>query len=173
MTEHCLTAFFDVNNYQKQTNVLKKLCRVDKCLSQIDLRKCRARQAFVRMYKQCAMSDIVSHPYTIMQIISNYWFLSGKYLHNRLTHSSTYMKKVNDVTGWLSQTTDISKYFVWSPGLWDKESRLYMEIAHSDIIFHYLSLIMRKPVLCHMRTTKVQISLRIHAVWSAPLLFTA
>ena len=32
---------------------------------------------------------------------------------------------------------------------------------------------MRKHVLCHMRTTKVQISLRIRAVWSAPLLFTA
>ena len=40
--------------------------------------------------------------------------------------SSTYMKKVNDFTDWLSQTTDISKYFVWYPGLWDKESRLYM-----------------------------------------------
>ena len=33
---------------------------------------------------------------------------------------------VNDVTDWLSQTTDISKYFVWSPGLWDKESPLYI-----------------------------------------------
>ena len=33
--------------------------------------------------------------------------------------------------------------------------------------------VMRKCVLCHMRTTKVQISLRIRAVWSAPLLFTA
>ena len=28
-------------------------------------------------------------------------------------------------------------------------------------------------VLCHMRTTKAQISLRIRAVWSAPLLFAA
>ena len=32
---------------------------------------------------------------------------------------------------------------------------------------------MRKCVLCHMRTTKAQISLRIRAVWSAPLLFAA
>ena len=32
---------------------------------------------------------------------------------------------MNDVTNWLSQTTDNSKYFVWSPGLQDKESRLY------------------------------------------------
>ena len=30
-----------------------------------------------------------------------------------------------------------------------------------------------KPCLCHMRTTKGQISLRIRAVWSAPLLFAA
>ena len=33
--------------------------------------------------------------------------------------------------------------------------------------------VMRKSVLCHMRTTKVQISLRIRAAWSAPLLFAA
>ena len=38
------------------------------------------------------------------------------------------MYKVNDVANWLSQTTDNSKYFVWSPGLWDKESRLYFDI---------------------------------------------
>ena len=36
-----------------------------------------------------------------------------------------------------------------------------------------MSWAMRKHILCHMRTTKVQISLRIHAVWSAPLLFAA
>ena len=30
-----------------------------------------------------------------------------------------------------------------------------------------------KTCVCHIRTTKGQISLRIHAVWSAPLLFTA
>ena len=40
------------------------------------------------------------------------------------------MYKVNDVTNWLSQTTDNSKYFVWSPGLWDKESRLYSLKPH-------------------------------------------
>ena len=54
-------------------------------------------------------------------------------MHNWLIHVHAiysskymYMKNVNDVTGWLSQTTDISKYFVWSPGLRDKESRLYI-----------------------------------------------
>ena len=30
-----------------------------------------------------------------------------------------------------------------------------------------------KTLFCHMRTTKAQISLRIRAVWSAPLLFTS
>ena len=30
-----------------------------------------------------------------------------------------------------------------------------------------------KTCLCHMRTTKAQVSLLIHAVWPAPLLFTA
>ena len=30
-----------------------------------------------------------------------------------------------------------------------------------------------KICLCHLRTTKAQISLCIHAVWSAPLLFAA
>ena len=38
---------------------------------------------------------------------------------------------------------------------------------------HYLGQVMQKCVLCHMRTTKAQISLRIRAVWLAPLLFTA
>ena len=37
----------------------------------------------------------------------------------------------------------------------------------------YMDQVMRKCVLWHMRTTKVQISLRIRAVWSAPLLFAA
>ena len=36
-----------------------------------------------------------------------------------------------------------------------------------------LSRALRKCVLCHIRTKKAQISLRICAVWSAPLLFTA
>ena len=37
----------------------------------------------------------------------------------------------------------------------------------------YVSRAMKKCVLRHMRTTKAQISLRIRAVWSAPLLFAA
>ena len=71
-------------------------------VSQIDLRKRRARQAlitdiFLRMYTHCAICDIsfISHPYT--QICkSSYWYPSGGYLHNWLIHvhaicSSTYM----------------------------------------------------------------------------------
>ena len=37
----------------------------------------------------------------------------------------------------------------------------------------HMGQVMRKRVLCYRRTTKVQISLRIRAVWSAPLLFAA
>ena len=122
--------------------VLEKLCEVDKCVSQINLRKWRARQALITdNFLECIHSTVCYQWHffyftsilTNMQIISTYSFLSSGYLHNWLilVHaicSSTYMymKNVNDVTGWLSQTTDISKYFVWSPGLWDKEIRLYV-----------------------------------------------
>ena len=36
-----------------------------------------------------------------------------------------------------------------------------------------MSHVMRKPVVCHMPTTKAQINLPIHAVYSVPLLFAA
>ena len=36
-----------------------------------------------------------------------------------------------------------------------------------------MSHVVRKPVFCHMRTTKTQISLHIRTVWSASLLFAA
>ena len=137
-----MTEQFNVVLWSKQqsnvTDMLEKLCEVDKCVSQIDLRKWHARQVLI--------TDIFSDVYTVcyrwhffyftsihtnMQIISTYWFLAGGYLHNWLIHehvicisSYMYMKNVNDLTGWLSQTTDISKDFVWSPGNWDKESRL-------------------------------------------------
>ena len=45
--------------------------------------------------------------------------------------------------------------------------------AVMNLKFYHTGQVMQKCVLCHMRTTKVQISLRIHAVWSAPLLFAA
>ena len=41
------------------------------------------------------------------------------------------------------------------------------------MIWKYMGQVMRKRVLCYMRTTKAQISLRIRAVWSASLLFAA
>ena len=40
------------------------------------------------------------------------------------------------------------------------EDRFSLDMAHNDD-------------LCHMQTTKTQISLHIRTVWSAPLLFTA
>ena len=56
MTEHCLTAFFDVNNNQ-MTDVLEKLCEVDKCVSQTDLRKQCSRQALImHFFLECIHS---------------------------------------------------------------------------------------------------------------------
>ena len=46
-------------------------------------------------------------------------------------------------------------------------------LAQSGPTHYCMGHVMRKCVLCHMQTTKVQISLRIRAVWSAPLLFAA
>ena len=133
----------------KVTDVLEKLCEVDKCVSQIDLRKRRAKQALITDNVLGCIHNTVCYRWHFfhftsihinMQIISTYSFLSGGYLHNWLIHvhaiySSTYMymKNVNDVTGWLSQTTDISKYFVWSPGLRDKESRLYLPLSDEKL----------------------------------------
>ena len=48
-----------------------------------------------------------------------------------------------------------------NPGIWIQILRILIEPRHEKTCF------------CHMRTTKAQISLRIRAVWSAPLLFLA
>ena len=122
--------------------VVEKLCEVDKCVSQINFRKSRARQALIRtifleMYIQYSVLSVTfllfhihTHKYAnyFHIFVSLWWYLHNWLIHVHVICSSTYMymKNVNDVTGWLSQTTDISKYFVWSPGLWDKESRLYL-----------------------------------------------
>ena len=44
---------------------------------------------------------------------------------------------------------------------------------NASVLGYQLSHVTRKSALRPMRTTKAQISLRIHAVWSAPLLFAA
>ena len=51
-----------------------------------------------------------------------------------MREQSVCMYKVNDVKDWLSQTTDNSKYCAWSPGLWGKESRLYIFSHQTDIL---------------------------------------
>ena len=61
---------------------------------------------------------------------------------------------------------------------WGVQNHVHMKDSfhlHSWLIPHQdpLDQVMQKRVLCHMRTTKSQISLRIRAVWSAPLLFAA
>ena len=65
------------------------------------------------------------------------------------------MYKVNDVTNWLSQTTDNSKYFVCSPGLWDKESRLYIILPELE---HEWKFVMAK----HMKQMKY-----INEMWNS------
>ena len=73
-----------------------------------------------------SLVHIHTHKYAnYFHILVSLWYVFGiSQNHNWLIHvhaicSSTYMymKNVNDATGWLSQTTDISKYFVWFPGL--------------------------------------------------------
>ena len=62
MTEKLLTGTLSLNTNKTVTDVLEKLCQVDKYVSQIDLRIWRAKQALItdifRMYKQCGVSDI-------------------------------------------------------------------------------------------------------------------
>ena len=45
--------------------------------------------------------------------------------------------------------------------------------SHRAIFWSSFGPCHKKTCLCHMRTTKVQISLRICTVWSAPLLFAS
>ena len=109
------------------TDVLEKLYEVDKCVSQINFRKWRARQALITdIFLECIHS-VLSVTFLLFHIHTHKYanhLIGVSLVHNWLIHvhaicSSTYMymENVNDVTGWLSQTTDISKYFVWSPGL--------------------------------------------------------
>ena len=96
--EHCSTAFFDVSNQQHS---LISVTTFSKLVSEM-------RNSISR-YLNWSMS----FPNTCT--CKSWW-----------SKQSVYMYKPNDVTNWLSQTTDNSKYFVWSPGLWDKEHRLYL-----------------------------------------------
>ena len=58
--------------------------------------------------------------------------------------------------------------------MYQKQQKLFQNGSYRQTdLFKQMSQAMRKCVLCHMQTTKAQISLRILAVWSAPLLFAA
>ena len=66
--------------------------------------------------------------------------------------------------------TNMSELWNWKANkfpTWFKKPLIYALVSNTNEPRH------QKTCLCHMRTTKVQISLRIHAVWSAPLLFAA
>ena len=90
---------------------------------------------------------------------SNIFFLFGCKLRKRLKCSkkcTQICKKIsnsrNQIQGYLRRTI-----LLWS--LWIQRAAYTCEPRHE------------KTCLCHMRTRKAQISLRIRAVWSAPLLF--
>ena len=92
------------------------------------------RGAFVTsVIEHCLMvfSDVSNHQHSLISFtafsklmsemsnsVRGYLNLNASF-PNTCTWSkqSVYMYKVNDVTNWLSQTTDNSKYFVWSPEL--------------------------------------------------------
>ena len=56
---------------------------------------------------------------------------------------------------------------------WMEFKSLIIYKSMDQIFLNNMSRAMRKCVLCHLGTTKAQISLRIRVVWSAPLSFTA
>ena len=94
MIEHCLTAFFDVSNHQHS---LISVTAFSKLVSEMS--------NSVRGHLNLSTSFPNTYMYIYMQAV----VMTAK--------QSVYMYKVTDVTIWLSQTTDNSKYFVWSPGL--------------------------------------------------------
>ena len=99
--EHCLMAFFDVSNHQQS---LISVTAFSKLVSEMS--------NSVKGYLNLSMS----FPNTCTCKLLLAW--SKQYV---------YMYKVNDVTNWPSQTTDNSKYFVWSPGLWDKACMIFLQ----------------------------------------------
>ena len=66
----------------------------------------------------------------------------------------------------------LSKSLKWN--FKEKKKKKMQKIQNNSAFWmfsqYHLNLVIRKPVLCHMRTTKAQIRLRIRAV---PLLFPA
>ena len=63
----------------------------------------------------------------------------------------------------------------WTTSIvWMLSGKIRACVYRPDIVFmKSLEPCHEKTCFCHMRTTKAQISLRIRAVWSAPLLFSS
>ena len=62
--------------------------------------------------------------------------------------------------------------FSWSEKKKQCDLLLQFRFLNLFLLQYYMIHVMRKPVFSHMQTTKEQISLCIHAVWSALLLFS-
>ena len=95
----------------------------------------------------------------------------SKWVYNSMTFTlhiiyvSCLCQNVINQKWWLSMPNNkeygkvlMCLYFAWYYGPW-----LFINMSHN----------LKKPVLCHMQTPKVQISLHIHAVWSVPMLLLA
>ena len=68
----------------------------------------------------------------------------------------------------------IFEIFLWLLSLeaWNQVSQ-QLQLLYKFQNSLQMSHVMRKPCFCHMRTTKLQVSLCICAEWSVPLLFAA
>ena len=71
--------------------------------------------------------------------------------------------------------------FIWVLVCFEENKSESLNISKFNINYLLISLVFKlinephreKTCLCHMQTTKAQNSLRIHAVWLAPLFFAA
>ena len=88
-------------------------------------------------------------------------------------HHSWYLN-LGQLLSAIMASLDVKKisWYIWIK-LFEPTSICHKSTPVTKLSLINMSRAMRKRVLCHMRTAKVQISLRIRAVWSAPLLFAA
>ena len=96
-----------------------------------------------------------------------------------LTIFMTWPNLLPNASGWINAYTAYSHVF---PSLFSISYALrWATQGQWSSGFHFFSSAKKsifeprhkKTCICHMRTTKAQISMRIRAVWSAPLLFAA
>ena len=115
---------------------------------------CHEIMVFLIPHKLILQKCMQSHP-----VVLDVWFLVGPFAS--ILHVCEQWKLWQDWAG------------LPEPLLVTYVIRTIISWAGSNTFWtgKHMSRAMRKCVSCHMRTTKVQISLHVRAVWSAPLLF--